>query len=91
MTKTEFYRLHGNDLVIINPDDAEYGEHLLLWPEEDHIASNYCDEGHPVFTVYEEAEEGGDETVEPGFDCSTHPFKVGYLILKKGSYASYKN
>jgi len=39
----------------------------------------------PVFTVYEEAEVGGDEFVEPGYDCSTNPFKVGYLILKKGT------
>jgi hypothetical protein len=91
MTKTEFYQLHGGDLEIVNPDDVEYGEYLILHPEEAHVASNYCDQGHPVFTVYEEAEVGGDEFVEPGFDCSTNPFKVGYLILKKGTYASYKN
>ncbi len=30
MTKTEFYQKHGGDLEIVNPNDAEYGEHLIL-------------------------------------------------------------
>jgi hypothetical protein len=91
MTKTEFYQLHGSDLEIVNPGDAEYGEHLILHPEEVHVADNYCNQGHPIFTVYEESYDGGEEFVEPGFDCGSNPFKVGYLILKKGTYASYKN
>lgn len=84
MTKTQFYQQYGHLIEVTNPDDAEYGEHLILAREEDHVAINYNEQGHKVFTVYEEAEEGGDEFVEAGLDLATSPFKVGYLILKKG-------
>lgn len=83
MTKTEFYQLYGHLVEVINPDDAEYGDHMILAREEDHIAIKYEEQGHKVFTIYEEAEEGGDEFVEEGLDLATSPFKVGYLILKK--------
>ena len=83
MLKSEFYKQYGHELEVINPDDAEYGEHLILHPEEKHIAENFFNQGHPVFTVYEEAFVDGEEFVEPGFDCSTNTFKVGYLVLKK--------
>jgi hypothetical protein len=83
MTKSEFYRKHGSNLETINPDDAEYGENLVLYPEENHIAEKYLKKGHDVYTVYEESHEGGEEYVEAGFDSGTNPFKVGYLILKK--------
>ena len=85
MTKSEFYQTYGHLIEITNPDDAEYGEHLILARFEDHVAINYQEQGHQIFTVYEEAHEGGDEFVEEGLDLSTSPFKVGYLILKKGN------
>lgn len=82
MKKSEFYQTFGHELEITNPGDAEYGEHLILHPEEKHIAQSYHEKGHEVFTVYEESSEGGEEYVENGFDSSSHPYKVGYLILK---------
>jgi len=83
MKKTEFYEKYGHLLLITNPEDPEYGEHLILAPEEDGIATSYNEEGHKVFTVYEEAEEGGEEFVEEGLDLGTNPYKVGYFVLIK--------
>lgn len=83
MNKTQFYEMFGGDLELVNPGDAEYGEHLILHPEERHIAEEYHKNGHTVFTVYEESCEGGDEYVEEGLDTSSYPYKVGYYILRK--------
>jgi len=34
MRKTEFFKNYGGALVAITADDAEYGDFLLLHPEE---------------------------------------------------------
>ena len=83
MKKTEFYEKHGHEIKVINPGDIEYGEHLILYPEENEIAQSYNDQGYTVYTVYEESHEGGDEYVEYGLDTSRHPYKVGYFVLDK--------
>jgi hypothetical protein len=75
--------MFGHELLLTNTDDYEYGEHLILAPEEDHIAKEYSEKGHSIFTVYEESEPDGDEFVEVGLELGSSPYKVGYLVLKK--------
>jgi hypothetical protein len=45
MTKTEFYQKYGSYLEEVTQDNAEYGDHLILHPEEIHLAKKYLEEG----------------------------------------------
>lgn len=83
MTKSEFFKRFGGDLIVTNPDDYQYGEHIVISPEEDHVAVNYSKEGYRVFTLFEEPAEGQEELVHPYFEAGKNPYKVGYYILNK--------
>ena len=84
MTKTELYKEHGDRLVKTNPNDMEYGEHLLLYPEDNELAEFYAAAGYELYTVYEGPAEDSDDIVEAGLDTGEHPYKLGYLVLERG-------
>lgn len=81
MTKEEFYKQYGHLLVeVVEGEDVEYGNHMLLHPEESFLAQAYRDElGWQIASVYET--ENGDD-VEIDNDISNHPYKIGYLVFR---------
>lgn len=79
MTKTQFYRKYGGLLVEVAKEDLEYGNHLILYPEEVEKAQQLQREGKHIYTLYEESGEGEEETVKKGLDSGT--YVVGYYAV----------
>lgn len=79
MTKDAFFKKYGGMLVTINPEDSEFGEHLILYPEETQVASDLLSKGKDIYTVYEESADGEGETVAKGFDSGA--YVVGYYAV----------
>jgi hypothetical protein len=90
MRKTEFFKNYGGGLVPVRPDDAEYGEYMLLHPEETSLAESYERHGCIVVSVHE-MEDGEDDidTSQP-CDYGSQPFKIGYLVLDNPIFALLK-
>ena len=83
ISKTDFFKNYGSKLVPVTYDAAEYGDHMLLAPEENEIAQQYHDDGYRIFTIYEESREGGDEWIEESFNKGGYPYVIGYFIVNK--------
>lgn len=81
MTKTEFYQKYGNYLEEVTQDNAEYGDHLILHPEEIHLAKKYLEEGLTIVSVHET--EDGEDFVDVSQPCDfgTQPYKYGYYAV----------
>jgi hypothetical protein len=81
ISKTKFYEQYSHQLVKVNNDDTESGEFMLFHPEERFIAADYIDAGYDIASVYET--ENGEDVLEIDNDISNHPYKIGYLVIKK--------
>jgi hypothetical protein len=81
MTKTEFFEKHGGGLHTVTVDDAEYGEFLILHPEEIELAKQLQNEGFIIVSVHET--ESGEDWVdtENEVDFGNQPHKYGYFAL----------
>lgn len=81
MTKTEFYQKYGVYLEAVAEDNAEYGDHLILHPEEIDLARKYQKEGLSIVSVHET--EDGEDFVDVSQPCDfgTQPFKYGYYAV----------
>ena len=83
MTHTQFFEKHGHELKCMFADDnGEFGQFLVLYPEEKDIAYEHLNNGHNVYTVYEESAPEGHEEVMLGLEDGS-PYIVGYYILNK--------
>lgn len=76
MTKTEFFKQHGGSLVRISEDNSEYGDFLILHPEEIDYAKKLEAEGCTIYSVHET--EDGEDWIDE-VDYGNQPFKYGYL------------
>jgi hypothetical protein len=90
MRKTEFFKNYGGGLVPVTFQDPEYGEYMLLHPEEASLAESYARGGYVVVSVHE-MEDGEDDidTAQP-CDYGRQPFKIGYLVLDNPIFALLK-
>jgi hypothetical protein len=90
MRKTEFFKNYGGGLVPVTFQDPEYGEYMLLHPEEASLAESYARGGYVVVSVHE-MEDGEDDidTAQP-CDYGSQPFKIGYLVLDNPIFALLK-
>jgi hypothetical protein len=90
MRKTEFFKNYGGGLVPVTFQDPEYGEYMLLHPEEASLAESYARGGYVVVSVHE-MEDGEDDidTSQP-CDYGSQPFKIGYLVLDNPIFALLK-
>jgi hypothetical protein len=81
MTKTEFYEKYGRYLESVSNDDAEYGDHLILHPEEIDLAKKYQQEGLSIVSVHET--EDGEDFIDVSQPCDfgSQPFKYGYYAV----------
>ncbi len=81
MTKTEFYQKYGMYLEAVAEDNAEYGDHLILHPEEIDLARKYQKKGLSIVSIHET--EDGEDFVDISQPCDfgTQPFKYGYYAV----------
>jgi hypothetical protein len=81
MTKTEFFQKHGHELFKVDDDNAEYGDYLILHPQEIPLAKELQDRGYTIVSVYE------DEHVEfeSPFDEADQFHKYGYYAINNSN------
>ena len=85
MNKTEFFKRHGHELVQVAYDDSEYGDFLILHPEEIHLAKDLQERGMTIVSVYE-TEDGKDYIdFENPFDSADQLFKYGYMAIENSN------
>lgn len=83
MTKTQFFKEKGGGLFRFRNDDGEYGDFLILHPEEIDAAKQLQDKGYTIVSVHE-TEDGEDHVdVSQPCDFGTQPFKYGYFAISK--------
>ena len=84
ISKTEFFEKHGGGLVEVATDNSEFGDFLLLHPEEIDIAKQYQEKGYKVASVYQQSDEDIVDMVSPledKDDTENEVFKYGYFII----------
>ena len=83
MTKTEFFQKHGHKLLKVADDCAEYGDFLILHPEEITLAKSLEERGFTIVSVHET--EDGEDYIDVSQPCDfgTQPFKYGYFAISK--------
>lgn len=81
MTKTEFYRKYGSYLKEVTQDNAEYGDHLILHPEEVCLAKKYQEQGFIIVSVHETEDCEDYVDISQPCDLGSQPFKYGYFVL----------
>ena len=83
MTKTQFFKENGGGLVRFRNDDGEYGDFLILHPEEIDAAKQLQDKGCTIVSVHET--EDGEDYVDVSQPCDfgSQPFKYGYFAISK--------
>jgi len=81
MKQSEFFKKHGHQLFKIADDDAEYGEFLILHPEEIHIAKDLESRGFTIVSVHESEDQDNDIDFETPADYGYQPYKFGYYAI----------
>jgi hypothetical protein len=90
MRKTEFFKNYGGGLVPVTFEDPEYGEYMLLHPEEASLAASYERVGYVVVSVHEMEDGDDDIDISQPCDYGNQPFKIGYLVLDNPIFALLK-
>lgn len=80
MTKTEFFRQYGGSLHKVANDDSQYGDFLILHPEEIDLAKGLEERGLIIVSVHESGD-GNEDIVEMENDYGNQPFKYGYFAI----------
>lgn len=81
MNIPEFYEKYGNQIKVVNSDNAEYGEHLILHPEEIDLAKKLQSEGCIIVSVHESQDDDDDVDITQPVDFDDETFKYGYFAI----------
>ena len=85
MNKTEFFNNYGGALYQVAYDDSEYGDFLILHPEEISSAKELQERGYTIVSVFE-TEDGEDFIdLENPCDYGTQPYKIGYFAINESN------
>lgn len=81
MNKTEFFKKHGHELFKVTDDDSEYGDFLILHPEEIAMVKDLQERGFTIVSVHET--ENGEDFVDVSEPCDfgNQPYKYGYFAI----------
>ena len=82
MTKTQFFKDYGNRLITVS-NDGEYGDFLILHPEEIDMAKELQNKGCVVVSVHETEDDEDYVDITQPCDFGTQPFKYGYFAISK--------
>jgi hypothetical protein len=85
MKQSEFFQKHSHKLIKVANDDSEYGDFLILHPEEIPMAKELESRGFTVVSVHES--EDGDNNIdfENPFDYGSQPYKIGYYAINNNN------
>jgi len=85
MTKTEFFEKNGGGLIRVAQDDPEYGDFLILHPEEIAMAKDLEERGFTIVSVHET--EDGEDFIDVSQPCDfgNQPFKYGYFATSNSN------
>jgi hypothetical protein len=85
MKKTDFFKKHGSELFKVATDSSEYGDFLILHPEEIPLAKYLEERGYTIVSVYET--EDGEDFVDMSECCDygIQPFKYGYFAINNSN------
>ena len=83
MKQTEFFKNHGHELIKVSNDNAEYGDFLILHPEEIPLAKELESRGCTIVSVHESEDEDNNIDFENPFDYGSQPYKIGYYAISK--------
>ena len=81
MKQTDFFNKYGNSLCKVASDNAEYGDFLILHPEEISVAKDLEDRGYTIVSVHEEIDENFIDMELP-CDYGNQPYMIGYYARK---------
>jgi hypothetical protein len=81
MKKTEFFKAYGGGLASVGNDDGEYGDYLILHPEEISIAKDLEERGYTIVSVHETEDDDDDVDITQPCDYGSQPFKYGYFAI----------
>jgi hypothetical protein len=81
MKQTEFFNKYGDSLCKVDNDNAEYGDFLILHPEEISKAKDLEKHGHTIVSVHEAIDENFIDMESP-CDYGKQPYKIGYYAIK---------
>lgn len=81
MNKTQFFKTYGHLLFKVTDDDGEYGDYLILHPEEIAMAKEFEEQKVTIVSVHET--EDGEDFVDFSQPCDfgNQPFKYGYFAI----------
>lgn len=85
MNKTNFFKTYGHLLFKVTEDDGEYGDFLVLHPEEIAMAKDLEERGFTIVSVHET--EDGNDFVDMSHPCDfgNQPFKYGYFVINNNN------
>jgi len=85
MNKTKFFKKHGGSLLRVSNDDGQYGDFLILHPEEIDLAKELHERGYTIVSVHET--EDGEDFVDMSESCDfgNQPFKYGYFAYSNSN------
>lgn len=82
MTHKKFIENYGHLLVETKCDNEEYGDYLILYPEEQEKALQWSDT-HQLVSIHETENDGVWVDMEQPCDMGNQPFKCGYYVIDK--------
>ena len=81
MNKTEFFKKYGHQLLKVAEDNSEYGDFLIIHPEEIEKAKQLEEKGFIIVSVHETEYKGDFVDISQPCDFGNQPFKYGYFAL----------
>lgn len=85
MKQSDFFKKHGHELFRMAEDDAEYGEFLILHPEEISVAKELESRGYTIVSVHESEDSDNNIDFEKPFDYGSQPYKIGYYAIQNSN------
>lgn len=85
MNKTKFFKKHGHELFKVSYDSTEYGDFLILHPEEIPMAKDLQEKGFTIVSVHETEDNEDFVDISEPCDFGNQPYKYGYFALNNSN------
>jgi len=83
MTKTEFFKTYGPYLHVVFYDNSEFGDFLILHPEEVRIAKKLLAQGLNLVSVHKNGDEEDLVDVSQPCNFDNQDSKIGYFAIHR--------
>lgn len=82
MTHKEFINQYGHALITTDYDNGEYGDNIILYPEEQEKALEWYDT-HQLVSLHETEDYDTWVDIQQPCDMGYQPFKYAYYVIDK--------